>query len=230
MKWSKFFISICLLALSISARAQDSTAEDNPVKDRYEHHVELRQRLWASLIPNQFIIQNAGNMGVLSVDTGWLYGRNHWETQLLIGIIPKHSSTRTKVTLTLKENYIPWNIPFSLSGKSSASDLAKGWTVSPLTASLYINNVLGHEFWEKQPERYPDKYYEYMSTKFRLNIAIGQRITWEIPHKQRRFAKSITLFYEISSCDIYLRSKYLDSSVPLKDIIGLSLGVKLQTL
>ena len=40
--------------------------------------------------------------------------------------------------------------------------------------------VYGHEFWKSQPSRYPDKYYEFMSTKFRLNLALGQRITLKI--------------------------------------------------
>ena len=69
-----------------------------------------------------------------------------------------------------------------------------------------------------------------MSTKFRLNVALEQRITWLIPDKRRRRAKSVSLSYEISSCDLYIRSKFVDSSVPLKDIIGLSFGVLLQTL
>ena len=69
-----------------------------------------------------------------------------------------------------------------------------------------------------------------MSTKFRLNIALGQQITWQIPTEKRRRNKSIILFYELSSCDLYIRAKFQDSSVPLKAILGLSIGLKLQTL
>ena len=107
--------------------------------------------------------------------------------------------------------------------------LKRGWSFSPLAASIYINTVFGHEFWKSQPGRYPDKYYDFMSTKFRLNVAFGQRITWDIPYQRRKYAKSITLFYEVGTCDLYIRSKFLDSSIPLKDILGLSLGIKLQT-
>ena len=94
----------------------------------------------------------------------------------------------------------------------------------------FQNTVYGHEFWKSQPSRYPDKYYEFMSTKFRLNVALGQRITWEIPSNRRKYAKSIGLFYEVSTCDLYIRAKFQDSNIPLKDIIGLSIGVKLQTM
>ena len=69
-----------------------------------------------------------------------------------------------------------------------------------------------------------------MSTKFRLNIALGQRVTVQIPTAKRKRAKSVSLFYEVSTCDLYIRSMFQTSGIPLKDILGLSLGVKLQTL
>ncbi len=226
MKWSRLLFSVCLSVVACRAMANDSirvvpddTLRLSPKSEsRYERHVQKAQRRWASLIPRQFVIQNAGNMGLLSAGIGWEYGkRKQWETHLLIGFIPKHQSSRVKMTMTLKENYIPWSI-----------DLKKGWSMKPLSASIYVNTIYGHEFWKTQPGRYPDKYYEFMSTKFRLNIAIGQQFAWQIPYKKRRTAKSVSLFYEVSSCDLYIRSKFIDHTVPLKDIIGLSLGVKLQ--
>ena len=230
MRWNRFVISISLLVQTVAAFGQDSINVVNLESATYRHHVELRKRHWASLIPNQFVIQNAGNMGALSAGFGWGYGRQHWETHLLWGYIPKHQSTRGKLTMTLKENYIPWNLPITGPHDASATAWKRGWTLSPLTASLYVNTVYGHEFWKSQPNRYPDKYYEFMSTKFRLNVALGQRITWEKPSNRRKYAKSVTLFYEVSSCDLYIRAKFQDSSVPLKDILGLSIGVKLQTM
>ena len=219
MRCSRFIISIGLLMHTVAGTAQDSTDAVNQESAAYRHYVEWRQRRWASLIPNQLVIQNAGNMGILSAGTGWGYGRQHWETHLLWGYIPAHQSTRGKLTMTVKENYLPWSI-----------DLKHGWAVEPLSASVYLNTIYGHEFWKSQPGRYPDKYYEFMSTKFRLNAALGQRISWEIPSNRRKYAKSVTLFYEVSSCDLYIRAKFQDGSVPLKDILGLSIGVKLQTL
>ena len=235
MRWSRFVISIVLsFNMAAAVLAQDSIGVKREAEHQdsevYRHRVERLQNRWASLIPNQFVIQNAGNMGVLSVGTGWGYGHGHWETHLLFGYIPKHQSTRGKLTMTLKENYIPWNVRLSASQDASYDFLRHGWSLNPLTASIYVNTVYGHEFWKSQPNRYPDKYYEFMSTKFRLNIALGQRITWDIPRNRRKYAKSISLFYEVSTCDLYIRSKFQDNSIPLKDIIGLSIGVKLQAM
>ena len=227
MKWSRFVISLVLSCFSMTALA-DSIHVSFPADSRYDIRVLRYRKHWASLIPTQLVIQNAGNMGIVSAGIGWHYGKHRqWETHLLWGYIPRHQSTRGKLTMTLKENYIPWII--DLSECRLWHPKLKGWSIEPLTASIYLNTVYGHEFWEHQPSRYPDKYYEFMSTKFRLNIALGQQITWQIPNEKRLHHKSIALFYEFSTCDLYIRSKVLEHSIPLKDIIGLSIGVKLQT-
>ena len=219
MKWSRFIISLLMAAASQHVVADTIAAPTVVEQSRYEKHLQRYRDHWAALIPTDFIVQNAGNMGTLSAGIGWTYGRRqHWETDLLFGFIPKHQATRAKVTMTLKENYIPWTI-----------HLKKGWNIEPFTTSLYLNTVFGHEFWERQPNRYPKGYYQFMSTKFRANIAIGQRATFIISDEKRRHNKSIAFFYELSTCDVYIRSKFLDNSVSLADIVGLSLGIRLQT-
>lgn len=226
-------ISLCISVCTMTAHAGDTIGvqqEISPAPSRYDLKVEQRRQHWAALIPTQFVIQNAGNMGLLSAGIGWDYARHHLETHLMFGFIPKHQSTRAKVTMTLKENYIPWSIALSGPQMSSGNLLKHGWSFNPLTASLYVNTVFGHEFWSRQPQRYPSRYYEFMSTEFRMNLALGQRLTWQIPDQRRRHSKSVSLFYEVSTCDIYIRSKIIDHGIPLKDLFGLSLGVKIQTM
>lgn len=208
---------ILLLALPVQAQTDTTVADTQSLAPKYKRRIANYRSAWQSLIPTQFIIQNAGNMGLVSLGIGWDYGRHdQWETHLLVGRMPKFKSTRGKMTMTLKETFIPWRI-----------GIGSGWNVEPLTTGLYVNTVFGHEFWNSQPNRYPDGYY-FLSTKFRLNVFLGERITKTVPNNRRKFIKSITGFYELSTCDLYLRSMFLDHSVHLNDIVGLSLGVKLQ--
>lgn len=226
MKQSRLITSLLLLLFTLQITAGDSIYVQQSHESKYDMRIRRYRKHWAGLIPTQFVIQNAGNMGLLSAGLGWNYGsRRQWETDLMVGFIPKHQSTRTKMTMTLKENYIPWSIT-----PRADFNKQKMLSVEPLTVSIYINTVYGDEFWKNQPNRYPDKYYEFMSTKFRLNLALGQRFTVNIPEKMRVRHSRVSLFYEVSSCDLYIRSMFQDSSVKLKDIIGLSLGIKLQTL
>lgn len=193
---------------------------DSVELSRYERRMKRYSSVWQSLQPSQFIMQNAGNMGLLSFGLGWNYGkRNQWETHLLFGWIPKYKGHSVRMTMTLKETFIPWN-----------KRLGEEWRLEPLTVGLYANTVFGKAFWRSQPSRYPDKYYQFLSTRVRLNVFLGQRITVIIPNNKRKFVKSMTAFYELSTCDLYIRCMFQDSSVKLKDIVGLSLGLKMQIM
>ena len=227
MKWNRFFINVAMLLCTMSAAAADSIAVEETPASKYERRMQKKQETWASLVPTHFVIQNAGNMGVVSLGVGWSFGKKHqWEADFMFSYIPKHQSSRGKLTNTIKGNFIPWHIKLN---PKADSDAKCKWSLEPFTTSLYINTVYGHEFWRDQPGRYPSKYYEFMSTKFRLNLALGQRLTLDIPKSKRQMHNRITFFYEVSTCDLYVRSMF-QSSVPLKDVLGLSLGLKFYNL
>ena len=66
---------------------------------------------WERPLPTHVKAQYAGGMGFLSFGAGWDYGRKcRWETDILIGFLPKAYSNRTHTIYTLKQNYIPWSI------------------------------------------------------------------------------------------------------------------------
>ena len=187
---------------------------------RYDRRVHRYRRRWAALIPTHSKLQFAGNMGLLSVGFGWDYGkRNQWETDLLFGFIPKYSSSKAKATFTVKQNYIPWSLQIKESRFSA----------EPLTCGIYLNTVFGEEFWVSEPDRYPEGYYGF-SSKVRIHAFLGQRITYDIDPKRRFTAKTITLFYELSTCDLYLISAVTNRYLRPRDYLALSFGVKLQLL
>ena len=207
---------------AISATKNDSAAMDSMQMARlikYEKRMMRMQERWHRLIPSYYKIQYAGNMGLLSFGTGWTYGKNRqWETDLFIGFIPKYESDKVKVTLTVKQNFIPWKL-----------DVGKYFSFEPLACGIYLNTILSNQFWVRQPERYPKGYY-WFATKLRPNIYIGQRFTFNISPDKRFIAKAITVFYEISTCDYYILSHIGNSGYPLHDLISLSFGVKFQIL
>lgn len=147
-----------------------------------------------------------------------VWQRSQWETQILWGFIPRYSSSHVHLTNTLKQNYIPWSVSFN-----------NVVSLEPLLSSVYLNTVYGHEFWRSQPGRYPDKYYEALSTKFRLNVAVGQQLTFSF-NPEKTYFKRVKLFYEIGSCDLYIRSLFMGTDISFWDILGLSLGIKLEML
>lgn len=207
-KWIPLFLFVSLITHS-----QESYMEEN----RYNKAVQTYTNGWNKIIPRYSKIQFAGSMGLLSIGTGWNYYRNHWETDLLFGIIPRNVDNNAKITLTLKQNYYPWDI--HLSDKLS---------FAPLTCGVYINILFDREFWRSQPNKYPEKYY-WFSTRFRFHIFLGERFTLDL-NKEKSYHKSISFFYELSTCDLYLINKFGNKVLKPKDFLSLSFGIKLQIL
>lgn len=204
---------------------KDSVVHDTLVLDQsghlspYDRRVLNYRKHWDVFIPTSGVIQVCGNMGIVSMGIGWAYGkRRQWETQLLLGYIPKFDSDDEKWTLTLKQNFIPWKKP-----------MGKGWTFEPLECSLYFNTVFGHDFWTKQPTKYESGYYPF-STRIRPNLAFGERFKYDIPHNKRKRIKSITFFYELGTNEIYALRFIRNGNAGFWDVFGLSLGVKVQYL
>ncbi len=171
---------------------------------------------WGILLPEFAKVQYAGNMGFISIGGGWDYGVNkHWETDIFIGFLPHYSTSKNKITLTLKQNYIPWRIKVS-----------NKVMVEPLTTGLYLNSIWGRDFWVSEPEKYPSGYYAF-SSKIRFNVFVGERITYNF-NPERELFKSVSLFYEFSSNDLYIISAFNNSYLKPEDYLTLSFGIKLQ--
>ncbi|MCD8310407.1 MAG: hypothetical protein LUB83_04250 [Prevotellaceae bacterium] len=220
-------LGVALAASALCVQAQETVAsvytpqEDSvwvsyPTPRKYDKRVHRYRRAWEALTPTHTKIQMYGGMGLVSLGTGWDYGkRGQWETDVLLGIIPRYSSQCAKVTLTLKQNYIPWSV-----------SLGKDFSLEPLATGLYFNTVFSGEFWTREPDRYPKRYYGF-STRLRTHIFLGQRIRFDVPDSYRMFSKSITFFYEVSSCDLYIVSAITNHLKP-RDYLRLSFGLKFQ--
>lgn len=212
------FKRIAALMLALVGFAADiaATPFEPDTLSAYELRMRRRNAMWNRLIPDYAKIQTTGGMGLISVGPGWSYGRNRqWETDLLLGIIPRHSSKSAKMTLTLKEGFNPWRIG------SSGGRLS----FEPLSTGLYINMVMGSDFWMSDPDKYPQGYY-WFSTRMRFHIFLGQRLTYNIPHHKRVFCSSVTAFYELSTCDLYVIQAVKNSYLGPRDWMRLSFGLK----
>lgn len=200
-------------SVEVAACSADSLSRE---KSRYERNRERAVAAWTRLIPNQTTLQYAGSIGMFNVGLGWHYGRGeHWETELLVGFVPRFHSGKAHTSLTLKQRYVPWHCPLS----------RHRWVLEPLTAGLFFNTISGDDFWARQPDRYPKKYYGF-STKVRTHIYLGQRLRFNIPTRHRRSHKAVSFYYEISSCDLYIVSKATNKEFPWSETLSLALGLR----
>ena len=152
---------------------------------------------------------------LMSVGVGWHYGKNqHWETELLIGFVPRYHTESVHTTFTIKERYVPWHC-----------SLNKHLTLQPLTTGLFFNTISGDDFWRDLPSRYPKHYYGF-STKVRTNIFVGQRFRYHIPPGKRLLHQAVSVYYELSTCDLYLASKLTNKSYPWGQTLSLAFGIR----
>ena len=193
----------------------DSLADDPAA--RYLRNRERIAEQWLALLPNQTVLQYAGSIGLFNFGVGWHYGRGeHWETELLFGFVPRYHSGKAHFSFTAKQRYVPWH-----------SELSHRWTLEPLTAGIFFNTISGDDFWANQPDRYPKRYYGF-STKIRTHIFLGQRLRYNIPRRQRRRHQAVSLYYELSTCDLYLLSKITNRSYPWSETLSLALGLRFE--
>ena len=206
-RWIISLLAACLL-LPAYASHRDTLRER-----RRDHRVHLRYDGWERLRPTTVKYQFAGGLGVSSVGVGWDYGRHRqWETDLLVGYLPRRYAKHFRLTFTLKQNYIPWSFTF-----------AERWTLEPFYCGIYLTTIAGDEFWGREPGRYPNAYYNF-STKVRPSVFVGQRFGMEC---RRGALRGASLFYELSTNELYLVSKATNRVLRMRDILRISFGARL---
>ncbi len=212
---------ICLEATpSLFARPSIRKEADRPElpadeNQRYAEYVRQSRERWLKLIPNLGTVQYAGNIGMVSLGIGWDYGRqNSWETHVLMGFLPKYHTENFNLTFTLKEKYIPWHI-----------GVTDRFVIHPACFTVFFNSIFGDEFWTEEPDRYPSGYYGF-SSRIRINLGVGQRLDFNIPVQRRVRAERVSLYYELSVCDLHLVSAIPNKNITLGDILRLGIGVQ----
>jgi hypothetical protein len=178
-----------------------------------DQRIEKYKKKWDNMIPSQIKLQYAGSMGMFSSGLGWYYGRKkQWETDLFVGFIPKMNGSKGHVTITLKQTYTPFQYHFN-----------NTFCLEPLSTGIYFNKIFGEYFWSRLPEKYPKGYY-FWAVNTRFHVFLGQALTFRLSEKIE--GRSLSFFYEFNTNDLYLISAWSNKTIGLKDIIGLSFGLR----
>ena len=184
----------------------------------------VRHKLWPALLPHYVVVQYAGSIGFLSAGIGWQYGHRHWETEALIGFVPQYETTRIRVTTTVKQRYIPWNLAL----KTKAGKEKFSFRLEPLTLGGYINAIQkGGRYWKHEPSYYGGGYYGYCP-QLRMGLYAGQRLQVLLPDRLRGWGESLSLYYELGVSDLDIISAIPNRRISFGDILSLAIGVKWQ--
>lgn len=190
----------------------------------YERRISKRRERWNALMPDYARIQYAGSTGLVNLGLGWEYGKNErWETDFMFGYVPTYMKDDPFATFTLRETFVPWHV---MPQHGQISRQGWHWSVQPFSCGMFLNFVLDNEYWAHEPKKYPNRPYYQFSSKVRFHIFVGQRYYIHIPVEYRWLAKEIGIVWEISTNDLYVINRWPNSSLPVKEILSLSLGLK----
>lgn len=224
-----WIISLLLLfAMKIMATGDtlnvevDSTASLREIElqrkiERYEQRIEKYNNFFNSLVPDFLRLQYAGSIGLINVGCGWEHGKKEkFETDIMFGFVPKYEKEAAFLTFTARETYVPWTKPL----------YKDKFSFQPLACGIFVNSVLNSDYWTREPDRYPNGSYYRFSSKLRIHLFVGQRYTMNIPREKRYMARNVSAVWELSTCDLYIISKAMNSTLSWHDILSLSLGLK----
>jgi len=162
-------------------------------------------------LPTIFLMQYAGNMGLISIGLGREFNRNKIETFLIYGVLPNQVNGVGAQTLSLKAT-----------GRITQSLISRDCNLKIYTGIAVISNFTNNVHLNF-PDYYPSSYYDF-PTSLHAAPSIGASITW----KQRDYIQtnsSYTLFAEFSTIDYYLINLLNNKSMKFPDIWNLSFGV-----
>ena len=96
----------------------------------------------------------------------------------------------------------------------------------PAVFTSSLSTIFNNQFWVKEPEKYNGGDYYRFSSKVRLHLGVGSRLSLNIPNRQRRHFDRISFYYELSTYDLAIISAVPNEKLTLGDILCLGIGLQ----
>ncbi len=163
-------------------------------------------------LPKYVKLQYAGGIGFLSVGAGYTFFKQRLDITMFYGYVPKAFSVTELHSMSLQ---------FTV--KLIRIKLKNGIELLPLNFGWYAHHTFSHEYWRKLPSYYPDGYYWWSPGK-NAGIFIGNEIKTKLLSNVTP-ASGMAFYIRVGTRGLYLSSIWSNSSIPLKDIIEIGIGV-----
>jgi len=165
------------------------------------------------LLPHYTILQYAGNMGFLSVGTGYLFSKRRMALGLQLGYLPKSIGGATIGTITIKYIYSPWEIK------------KDEFFIVPLNVGMNLTNTYSNLVERRWPSHYPKGYYPWIPA-LNFGFFIGSSIFYRF-NKKDEYKNRLGLFYELGITSRLVELWYDNPDVVhIHNLYNLSFGLQ----
>lgn len=193
----KHIILLLILVVSIRSMAQDS----------------LKVKAKKNLLPHYAIFQFAGNMGLASLGTGYLFNKRRMGLGLQVGYLPESIGGAKMTTLTLKYIYSPWEINHH------------NFYIVPIDIGINLTNTYSDLIERKWASHYPRGYYPIIPS-LNFGFFVGSSIYYKV-NKKKESKSRFGLFYEFVITSRLTELWYDNPEVVrFQNLWNLSLGFK----
>jgi hypothetical protein len=164
--------------------------------------------------PRHLVLQTAGGLGMVAAGAGYTYWNDKVDTDILLGYVPKRLAGSTLTLASAKFVYSPFTVR-----------LSDQWQLKPVSVGAYFSYTHG-TLNDEERGQYTRDYY-WWSSDTRYGPLAGGRLTYLRPAKTGGRPRNLSLYYDLSTNDLYLQS-YLTNlkGLSLGQILVLGIGVK----
>lgn len=128
---------------------------------------DTTKRFVEKIIPNNIVLQFAGNTGMFSTGIRYVSPNKHWKGTVLYGFVPAQYADDPIHSITLKSQYSTYHRKYSQSTSAE-------W----LNIGLWYNHSFGNKYFSKLPHYYDSGYY-YFPTATNVGLTLGSELKYK---------------------------------------------------
>lgn len=172
------------------------------------------QSAFNKFLPKEFTLQYAGSIGLVSAGINYPLHKNKFDLGIAYGYVPKSAGGRLDIA-SVKFRYNMIRVP-----------VKNKFLILPFNPTIFGSYTFHENLnlgWSK--EQYPKNYY-WWSPALRFHAGFSSEFKFFMKHEKT--VKSISLYSEVNSNDLYIVSYFLNHrALSFWQILGLGVGVRI---
>lgn len=174
-------------------------------------YAEAQKGIMTKIAPEHVKVQFAGNIGVLSVGTGYSFLSDKIQSDIFYGYAPARITGYDIHTLSLKNSF-----------RLTQFSLSYHWAMT-LSGGFGINYAITNNTFLFLPKQYPDEYYAPNAIHFAPFVSSN----FIYKNDKNKMLDNFDVYFELGTLDQYIWYYFKERAFSFADIWNLAIGVRI---